>query len=163
VVGATTWIGWQVAGSYSRRLRDLRALQSALAVLQTEIEFCAAPLPDALTAAGQAVGGVIGELLARTAGNLIAGGGITPGEALIDAVGEFSGTTSLKQSDWEILLALAPVLGASDRGDQVRHLRLAAQRLEAAEAQASEERQRYEKLARYAGVLTGFALVLILF
>ncbi len=44
----------------------------------------------------------------------------------------------------------------------MRHLRLALDRLAAAEAGAAEERRRYERMYRYVGVLTGLALVLIL-
>jgi stage III sporulation protein AB len=62
----------------------------------------------------------------------------------------------------EVLLGLSEVLGASGRADQVRHLALARERLAGQEARAAAERARYERLARYMGVLSGAALVLIL-
>lgn len=162
ILGCTTYAGWQVAGRYARRPAELRDLQTALAVLQTEVEYGATPLPEALAGAARAGGSAVGPLFAATAAKLAAGGGITPGEAMRGALLDSAGRLSLQPSDLQVLLALAEVLGASGRQDQVRHLALARERLAGAEARAQEERTKYERLARYAGVLAGAALVLIL-
>lgn len=162
ILGATSYGGWQVAGEYSRRPRQLHDLQTALAVLQTEVEYGATPLPDALATAARAAGPQVGALLLSAAGHLQNGAGLTAGDALRTAVAERAPALALRPADWEALLALAAVLGASGREDQVRHLQLARERLAGEEARAIEERARYERVARYAGVLGGAALVLIL-
>lgn len=162
VVGATTALGWQLAANLARRPRELRALQVALAILETEVSYGAAPLPDALRRAAAAAGGPIGGLLNRTAALLISGGGITPGDAMRQAVQEVEPTTALRPPDLEALAALGAVLGASDRRDQARHLELARGRIAGEEARAGEERERYERLYRYVGLLAGVALVLVL-
>lgn len=163
ILGSTTWVGWQVAGGYARRPSHVRDLQTALAVLQTEIEYGATPLPRALEAAGGACGGPVGQLFAEASARLAAGGGLTPGDAVRAALAAQADETALAREDLEVLLALAPVLGGSGRADQVRHLALARERLTGAEAAARDARSRYERLARYAGVLVGAALVCILF
>jgi len=163
IVGSTSFVGWQVAGGYARRPMHLRDLTSALAVLHTEIEYGATPLPQALAAAGSASAGPVGRLFIDAADRLAAGGGLTPGDALRASVAVRAEETALARPDLEVLLALAPVLGASGRADQVRHLALARERLSGAELEARDERARYERLARYAGVLAGAALVCILF
>ncbi|WP_374712122.1 stage III sporulation protein SpoIIIAB [Symbiobacterium terraclitae] len=157
-----SWIGFQIAARYARRPAELRAAQNGLAVLVTEVEYGATPLPDALRSAARAAGATVGAMLVDAAHRLEEGGGVTPGEALTAAVAAHREATCLTPADLEILLALAPVLGASDRRDQVRHLRLAMDRLAAAEAVAADERRRYERMYRYVGVLSGLALVLIL-
>jgi stage III sporulation protein AB len=162
ILGCSSYAGWQVAGRYARRPLELRDLQTALAVLQTEVEYGATPLPEALLAAARAGGPSVGPLFAGTAARLAEGGGITPGEALREAAAEWAPKTALREADLAAVGALAEVLGASGRSDQVRHLALARHRLAAEEARAMEERARYEKLARYMGVLSGAALVLIL-
>lgn len=161
IMAATTHLGWQVAGTYARRPRHLRHLQTGLAVLQTEIEYGATPLPDALAATARAAGPQVGLIFQRTATLLQKGGGMTAGDALRNALAQTQGQTALAQPDQEVLLALAAVLGSTGRQDQVRHLALARQRLAGEEARAEEHRQRYERLARYLGVLSGAALVLI--
>jgi len=157
-----SWIGFRIAARYGRRPVELRAFQNGLAVLATEVEYGATPMPDALLSAARAAGGIAGAILADAAYRLLEGGGITPGEALRAALEQHREATCLTPADLEILTALTPVLGASDRRDQVRHLRLALERLVGAEAEAAEERRRYEPMYRYVGVLSGLALVLIL-
>lgn len=162
ILGATSYTGWQVGGSYARRPVELRDLQTALAILQTEVEYGATPLPQALQSAARAAGPAVAPLFAATAERLAAGGGITPGDAMRAVLAEGLPGSALKPEDLDIMRALAGVLGASGRDDQVRHLALARERLAGQEARAAEMRTRYEKLARYAGVLSGAALVLIL-
>lgn len=157
-----SWVGFQIASRYRRRPLELRALQNGLAILVTEIEYGATPLPDALRSAARAAGPTVGPILQSAAERLERGEGITPGEALTAAVAEGAPSTCLQPADLDVLTALAAVLGASGRHDQVRHLRLAQERLAGAEAEASSERSRYERMYRYVGVLSGLALVLIL-
>lgn len=162
IIAACAGVGWQAAGNLARRPRELRALQVALGVLETEVAYGASPLPEALLHAAAAVEGSIGRLFARTAEYLSTGGGITPGDALRQALAEMAPDTALRAIDTETLVALSAVLGASDRKDQTRHLSLARQRLAGEEGRAAEERMRYERVYRYIGVLSGVALVLIL-
>ncbi|HWI63025.1 MAG TPA: stage III sporulation protein SpoIIIAB [Symbiobacteriaceae bacterium] len=162
ILGATSYAGWQVGAGYARRPAQLRDLQTALAVLQTEVEYGATPLPAALQSAAGAAGRAMAPLFARTAARLAEGGGITPGDALRTVLDGGLPESALKPEDLEVMRALAGVLGASGREDQVRHLTLARERLAGLEAQATDLRSRYERMARYMGVLSGAALVLIL-
>lgn len=162
VIGACTAVGWQMAANLTRRPRELRALQAALAILATEVTYGASPLPEALRRSAAAAGGPVGRLLIRTADLLVGGGGITAGDAMQQAVREVEPTTALRQPELEALAALGAVLGASDRRDQARHLELARTRIASEEGRAAEERTRYERLYRYAGLLAGVALVLVL-
>lgn len=162
ILGATSMVGWQVAAGYARRPSQLRDLQTALAVLQTEIEYAATPLPEALGAAALAAGGSVAPLFLGTAERLAQGQGETAGDAMRQAVSELEGATALAPQDLAVLLALASVLGATGRADQVRHLQLARERLAGEEVRARDERQRYERVAKYLGVLSGAALVLIM-
>ncbi|MFZ5816798.1 MAG: stage III sporulation protein AB [Bacillota bacterium] len=156
-------VGFRVAARYGRRPAELRALQTGLAVLVTEVEYGLTPLPGALRSAGRAAGGPAGSILLDGADRLERGGGITPAEALAAAIGAGAETTCFTTGDLEVLRALAGVLGASGRHDQVRHIRLALERLAGAEAEAGADRARYEPVCRYAGVLSGLALLLILY
>jgi len=162
ILGATSWIGLQVATGYANRPRDLRDLQTGLAVLQTEVEYGSTPLPRALTSAGLAAGPCIGPIFRTAAEGMQSGGGVTAGEALRTALLKAGVNTALHPDDLEIVTALSTMLGASDRSDQIRHLSLARERLVGQEARAQSERERYERVARYAGVLSGAAIVLIL-
>ena len=162
ILGSTSYVGWQVGAQYAKRPQQLRDLQTALAVLQTEIEYGATPLPDALASAARAGGHAVGQLFAETARRLAVGGGISPGEALAASLRDWMARSAIREADGEVLAALVPLLGVTGRADQVLHLELARQRLAGEEQRARDERERYERLARYLGVLSGAALVLIL-
>jgi stage III sporulation protein AB len=162
VMGAATYLGWNLAGRLSRRPAELRALQTGLAVLQSEIEWGATPLPAALRSAAAAAEGRIRELLAEGSARLEGEGALLPPEALRSAIASRGPWTSLTATDLAILGALAPILGATGRHDQSRHLALARERLVGAEAGARAELERYERLARWGPVLVGAAIVLIL-
>jgi stage III sporulation protein AB len=162
IIGSTTYLSWQVASRYARRPLELRELQTALALMQTEVEYGMTPLPQALLAATRGTGDRIGSIFRRTADYLAAGTGITAGEAMQVALVETKDETALTENDQAVLLALGSVLGSSGRHDQVRHLRLAMERLAGEESRALADRDRYEKVARYLGPLSGAALVLIL-
>lgn len=156
------WAGFQIAARYRRRPNELRALQNGLSVLVTEVEYGATPLPAALRSAARSAGGTVGPLFEETAYRLEAGGGKTAGDALAEALHAVAPRAALSAGDWDVIQALVGVLGASGRHDQVRHLRLALERLVGAEAEANDERARYERMYQYVGVLSGLALVLIL-
>lgn len=155
------WAGFQMAARYRRRPAELRALQTGLSVLLTEVEYGATPLPAALRSAARSAGPPVGPLFTETADRLEAGGGMTAGEAWAAALVQTAPATALTPADLEALQALTAVLGASGRQDQVRHLRLALERLAGAEAEAASEQVRYERMYQYVGVLSGLALVLI--
>lgn len=161
ILSATTWAGWQVAAGYARRPRHLRDLQTGLAILRTEIGF-GTPLPAALRSAAGAVPEPIASIFREGAAQMGPLGGRRPGDALRKALLIGAERTALHGEDLAALMALAAVIGASGREDQARHLSLAQERLAGAEARAEADRVRYERVARYAGLLSGAALIFIL-
>lgn len=160
VVAAGAGVGWQLAGTLARRPRELRELQGALALLATEIGYAATALPVALRQAA-AAGPAAARLFAPLA-QALGAGTVTVGAALTGALRRFGEVSALRSEDLEPLLALATVLGTSDRQDQCRHLELARQRLAVLEAGAESDRVRFERMYRYLGVLAGMALAILL-
>lgn len=158
VVAAGALIGQQVAAPLVRRPRELRELQAGLALLETEVAYGAAALPAALARAATA-GGLAGRVFGGAA--RAAAAGELPATALARALAAAWEAAALTDADGEALSALAAVLGASDRHDQLRHLRLCRERLAAAEAAAEAERRRGERLYRTTGLLAGAAAAIL--
>lgn len=131
-------------------------------MLETEICYSATPLNEAFRTVARHGRSRVAEIFSRAADSLEAGDGVTAGEALEEALQAVFPGSALQGPDLEILLSLGAVLGASDRDDQKKHLALARERLKREEATALEARSKYERLYRYAGALTGAALVLLL-
>lgn len=69
----------------------------------------------------------------------------------------------MKESERDIVLQLGYSLGASDRLDQIKHLRLAMNQLQCEEENAADEQRRYAKMWRSLGMLGGALVVILMF
>lgn len=163
VLASGGYLGVEMASSYRRRPRELAALRAGLQLLETEIVYGATPLPTALRRVALGLEGVAGDLFQRAGLILAHGRGITGGEGWVRALEEVYPRSALTREDLEALRLLAPSLGASDRGDQVKHLALCRERLAHLEEQAKDQSSRYGRVWGYGGLLTGLLVVLVLF
>lgn len=149
-----------VAGHYARRPLDLRALQAALKILETEITYTATPLAEALMRVAERVPHRMAPFFARAGAGLLAG--CTVQEAWESALGECYAQSALAARDLAILRRLGYVLGISGTADQSKHLRLAMEQLGLEIKRAEEEASRYVKLWHSLGFLGSLALIFML-
>lgn len=156
--------GMKIASIYSMRPRQLRTLQDALQMLDTEIMFTATPLPVALRKIGQAEAGepAISRIFLAAAALLESSQGYTAGEAWRLALDEEFCRTALNADDYAVLRTFGEGLGASDRQEQHKKIVLTSQHLCKEEERAQKERERNERLWRYGGFLLGISIVLLL-
>lgn len=161
ILVASTAMGFSVAAMYRNRPAELRSLQSALKLLESEIDYASRPLPEALAEVARRLSGPERTLLNR-ASQLLGHGDVSSASRAWElAVEEYFSASSLSGADRDVLIDLGRSLGISDRDDQIRHLRLALSRLVRQEETAEEDRSRNERLWRYLGILSGGVLVLI--
>lgn len=163
VVGAGGLGGLSIAGNYSRRPKELRALRSALQMLETEIEYNATCLPEAFQQVSARCDKSAALLFSEAAAKLSEQSGITAAEAWEKAIKKYHQSTALSSGDLSILRNLGGTLGVSDREDQIKHLRLAMEQLNAETAVAEEAAKRNVKLWSYLGFLGGLLIVLLLY
>jgi stage III sporulation protein AB len=162
VIVAAGAFGFLVARNYARRPRELRALQSALSLLETEIVYAATPLAEALDQVARRADPCVAGLFARVHATLASRVGTTAQEAWATALDGYYPESCLKTEDLAVLQSIGQMLGASDRQDQAKHLRLAGERLRAQIVKAEEEAHHNVRLWRYLGLFAGLATVLIL-
>lgn len=163
IVTASGLAGWKKAGLYSRRPRELRQLIAALQMLETDITYVATPLPEALARAAEQIGAPVSILLERIAGELQTGSGRPAREAWSESLQWYHQRSSLSDSDLSIVRGLGNSIGISDREDQGKHIRLAAEQLKAALTAAEEAAQKNVKMWNYVGLLGGLVIVLALY
>jgi stage III sporulation protein AB len=157
---AGTMIGYLQAARFAARPRQIRQLIHALQRLETEIQYGQTPLPEALSRLAGVVPEPVAGLFSRAAGQLDRRDGPSVREAWDQALAGGWSRTAMKAAEREALARLGASLGGSGRDDQLKHVRLAMLQLQAEEAAAREEQQRYEKMSRSLGVL-GAALVVV--
>lgn len=154
--------GVRAGAAFSQRTRQLRILQSALQLLDTEIMYGATPLPAALRKVAATAGDAIGILFRDASALLGTTDGYTAEEAWSLALDRNIRRTALNQEDRAILQAFGEALGSSDRADQHKHIELTAFHLRQEADKAEQARQKNERIWQYGGFLVGISIVLLL-
>ncbi|MFC5447952.1 stage III sporulation protein SpoIIIAB [Paenibacillus aestuarii] len=163
IIGAAALIGFIQAAHYARRPKQIRLLISALQRMETEIIYALTPLPEAFALLGKQLAEPLASLFRLTSERLLASHGAPLREIWQQTVQEVWKRSSMKQAEQEVVLQLGSVLGLTDRGDQVKHLRLAVSQLQAEEAESRDEQRRYEKMWKSLGVLIGALVVILMY
>ena len=164
ILAAGTAYGFAQASRYARRPKELRALGAALGTLESEIVYGLSPLPEALARVSTATQRPISLLFEEAAARMRdARSERTAGECWTEAIEAVWPRTALGGAEKASLLALSAKLGATDRDDQAKHLRLAAAQLAAEEETAREEQARYGKMWRSLGALTAALVVILMY
>lgn len=151
----------------SRRLRErplqVRRLLIMLQQLETEIAYGVVPLPEALAKLGRQTAEPLAGWLLETARRLGAGHSSTVRDVWEQTITAYWPRTAMKDAEKETLVRLGHSLGATNRDDQLKHLRLAAAQLAGVEAEAADERRRYETMWKSLGMLGGALIVVMLY
>lgn len=156
-------VGHLVAESFTRRPRELRQIQSALQMLETEMAYGASPLPEALGRISQFCGEPVKSICRTAETQLRSGRGVTAGEAWVAAVNQVFPDTVLSEADRQALVDFGATLGISDREDQMKHLKLTREQLKREETRADEDGEKSARMWKYLGLLTGLAVCIAIF
>lgn len=162
VITATTVLGIMLAKFKTDRVRQLRCLISALNIFETEIKFSLSLLPDAFIKISRSIDEKAGEIFSYTA-QQISHYRISACDAWDDAINRVKPNLCIVKEDTEILLSLGSSLGEMDTENQIKSVRLVIEQLKHQEFKAEEDRAKGERLFRSLGVLSGLAIVIILF
>lgn len=163
IIGAATLLGFLQAAHYVRRPKQIRSLISALGRMETEITYALTPLPEAFASLSKQVAEPLSSLFRLTSERLLSSNGASTRDIWHTCVKDVWTRTSMKQAEQEVVLQLGPVLGLTDRSDQIKHLRLAISQLQTEETESREEQRRYEKMWKSLGVLIGALIVILMY
>ncbi|HZG58063.1 stage III sporulation protein SpoIIIAB [Paenibacillus sp.] len=164
ILAAGTAYGFAQASRYARRPKELRSLAAALGTLESEVVYGLSPLPAAMARVSTATQRPIAFLFEEASSRLRdSRSEKTAGECWAEAIEAVWPRTALGAPEKATLLALSATLGATDRNDQAKHLRLAVAQLAAEEETAREEQARYGKMWRSLGALTAALIVILMY
>ncbi len=163
IIAASTLGGFYIAHSYSERPKQLRALQQALQMLETEIVYGAVPLYIAMEHTGRRLSNIVKIFFLAMSKNLRELDGESTFKCWDMAINNHFHETALKIQDKQILLQFGQTLGISDKEDQMKHIRLTIQSIQQEESIAREEKNKYEKLSKNLGILLGLLIVILMY
>ena len=163
ILGSCWRISTMVAGNFIERPRQLRLLQLGLQILETEVSYANASLPEALETVARRVDPPVSGIFQEAARSFLAGEGCSFNDAWNFALRKQAPLLALQRRDLEVLRGLGQVIGLSSKEDQGKHLALARHQLLLEDQVAIEERERNVRLWNYLGLAGGAALGLLFY
>ncbi len=163
ILFSASMVGWQIGKYYACRPVQLRALILALQMLETEIVYGFTPLQRAFVKIGHRIQKEVGQLFVTAAELLVTEEASSVDVCLSKAISKTWSDTALRKEEKSVLSSLGQVLGASDREDQQKHLRLAITHLRGLEEEARAEQEKYERMYKSLGFLGGLLVVILMF
>lgn len=161
IIMATTWVGFEFAKRLSERPRQLRQLKVALQSLESEIMYGLTPLAEASEHIAKQIPKPISYFFLCFSEGL-KNGGASVRSAWEESLKETWHLTALRNGELEVMSQFGATLGQHDREHQQKQIRLTLTHLEREEGDAVEAQNRYEKMLKSLGFLTGILIVILM-
>lgn len=162
IIIATTSIGYVYSMVYEERVKQLRELQYALNILESEIIYSTTPIVDALKAAADNSKTAIGVMLVKISELLSQRSVSSIYDAYVKASKELKNQLYLEKEEKETIGSFVHSLGSADIEGQKKNFNITVKKLEGFEKKAEVSRDKNAKLYRYIGLFGGVLIVLLL-
>jgi stage III sporulation protein AB len=162
IIAGATVIGFTYSSIFLQRVKQLRDMQYALNMMETEIAYTATPLIEVLFSVGEKSSNIIKKIFVGMAETLRSKKKNSVYEAFIDTYTQLKGDIYLDKEEIGVISAFMQSLGGSDIEGQKKNINITIKKLEGFEKRAEEIRTKNEKLYRYLGVSFGVLIVIIL-
>ncbi|MDA8442543.1 MAG: hypothetical protein M0Z55_09220 [Peptococcaceae bacterium] len=160
IVAGSGAYGLLMSRRHVKRPQQLHALHQGLSALETEINYGATPLPQALKVAAQGIDPALGSIFEQTAAQIMVQ--IPAGPAWENSCSKAKHELCLTEEDWRNIISFGIGLGTADRSEEVKKLKLVCTRLLALEERAAERGGKLARLWSYMGFLVGAAIALVI-
>ncbi|GIN85515.1 stage III sporulation protein AB [Heyndrickxia sporothermodurans] len=161
IIFSTTWAGFEFSRHLSERPRQLRVLRTALQSLEAEIMYGHTPLHEAARKLSLQLPKPVSLFFEKFSAKLTTMD-TTVKIAWEESLQEIWKMTALKKNEYEILIQFGETLGKHDRVTEQKQIILTLTHLEREEAEARDKQQRYEKMMKSFGFLSGLLIVILL-
>ncbi|MDD3839204.1 MAG: stage III sporulation protein SpoIIIAB [Clostridia bacterium] len=162
IVTSTTMLGFAYSNKYRERLVQIRQLKSIIRDIENQIVFFTIPIPDVLKNISEGNNRVC-TLFKYVYDVMLYDRETTPGEAFEKALDRDINGIFLNQDDKEILKNFAKLLGGSNIDGQINSIRMIEKQLDNQEVSAEQEKNKYERMYKSIGILSGLAIAIVLF
>ncbi|MGO4887112.1 stage III sporulation protein SpoIIIAB [Anaerobacillus sp. MEB173] len=161
IIIATTWVGFEFARRLSERPRQLRQLKVALQSLEAEIMYGLTPLAEASSHIAKQLPKPISYFFERFS-YWLSKGEESAQKAWEQSLNETWHFTALCNGELEIMKQFGMTLGQHDKVQQQKQIRLTLTHLEREEGEAKDAQNRYEKMLKSLGFLTGLLIIILM-
>lgn len=162
IIAGATAIGFTYSNICFQRVKQLRDMQFALNMMETEITYTATPLTEVLLSVGERSSNVIKRVFTNMAEALLSKKSNSVYDAFIYTYNQMKDMIYLDKEEIGVVSSFMQSLGSSDIEGQKKNFNITIKKLEGFEKRADEIRTKNEKLYRYLGLSFGVLIVIIL-
>lgn len=157
VFGTISLIGVRIANNYAVRANNLKQIKKALNLFEAKIMYTYEPIPDVFLEISKKIKGDVGKLFYEISTRMQFE---FAGEAWEKCINESK--LSLLDDDKEALKSLGKLLGNTDIEGQLSQLKLVNRFLDEQIQEATESKNKNEKMYKKLGIIVGLAVVIVL-
>lgn len=157
VFGTISMIGIKISNRYVQRANNLKQIKKALNIFETKIMYTYEPIPDVFLEIAKKIKGDVGKLFFEASKQMQLD---FAGEAWEKCIN--NSNIMLLEEDKEALKSLGKLLGNTDIEGQISQIRLVSTFLDEQIKEATESRNKNEKMYKKLGVIVGIAVVIVL-
>jgi stage III sporulation protein AB len=155
-------IGWIISEQYLNRVREIKELEMAINLFNTEITYGQTMLSEAMERTGTSINKPISRLFLDASKELNKLNGEIFSKIWVRVLEKNTNKNNLNKDDYKILIEWGQQIGTSPLKNQSELNKLTLKKLEISEEAARVVVDKKVKITRYAGVLISL-LVIILF
>ena len=162
VIFSASLIGVLYSRTFGIRVDEIREMQYAIQMLETEITYASTPLVEALKSISEKSKGNISKLLLSMSEILKNKECDSVYKAFEESYKKNKDNLYLQKDEINIINSFMQSLGNSDAEGQKKNFNLTNQKLEGIEKSAQEIKEKNQKLFNYLGICGGVLIVIIL-
>lgn len=163
IIICCTLLGIHMSHRYTRRIYNIRILQSILAHLETEIIHYSTFLSQAIRNSVKSLGGEWRLFFIEIARVLEEKNESSLADAWQESIKPLQNNAYIGKAEYEIMYRFGMQLGSSDKKSQEKYFQLAQEQLKIEEKNAQQLRLKYDRMYRSLGILLGLGIAIILF
>lgn len=155
----STIIGILISKKYSTRVRILKDLKEALNIFEVKINFSVETIHEIFNEIAKKFNNAVGKIFVGTVNN-ITGKNMPAGIAWESSVE--ANSDCLKKEDIDSIKTLGKLLGKTDLEGQISQIKLVSSYIERQINDATDEKNKNEKMYQKLGAIVGLVIVIVL-
>jgi len=161
-LAASSALGLYLSSLGKFRRQDLLEFKKALLILKSEIEYIAAPLPEAIANIAVRTADPISKIFTDFALSLKDNDeGETAYQLWLAAIHSHKKKSFLKKNDWELIESFGKTLGYLDKQMQVDSIRFVTDYVDSQVEELQAEENKNQRMYRSLGVIGGILLLVV--
>ena len=160
IFGTSTIIGVLISKKYSNRVKTLKDLREALSIFEIKVKFSFETIPEIFDEISKKTRGAVRMIFSDTIKN------VEINNMLVDEAWECSVEKNggdLKIEDIDCIKSLGKLLGKTDVDGQINQINLVSVFIDKQIEEATEEKNKNQKMYQKLGAIVGLIIVIVLF